>query len=63
VAQKIKLYLEEDVDPLLAKVIRDRGGSCKSLYLPLILALTLFEPLAPGSRPQMEKVNPLLRGV
>lgn len=24
-AQKIKLYLDEDVDPLLAKVIRDRG--------------------------------------
>lgn len=23
--QKIKLYLDEDVDPLLAKVIRDRG--------------------------------------
>ena len=24
-AQKIKLYLDEDVDPLLSKVIRDRG--------------------------------------
>jgi len=25
VAQKIKLYLDEDVDPLLAKVMSDRG--------------------------------------
>jgi uncharacterized protein with PIN domain len=32
VAQKIKLYLDEDVDPLLAKVIRDRGYDVLSTH-------------------------------
>ena len=31
-AQKIKLYLDEDVDPLLAKVIRDRGYDVLSTH-------------------------------
>ncbi|MBM4137288.1 MAG: hypothetical protein FJ241_10730 [Nitrospira sp.] len=31
-AQKIKLYLDEDVDPLLAKVIRDRGYDILSTH-------------------------------
>jgi uncharacterized protein with PIN domain len=32
VVQKIKLYLDEDVDPLLAKVIRDRGYNVLSTH-------------------------------
>lgn len=31
-AQKIKLYLDEDVDLLLAKVIRDRGYDVLSTH-------------------------------
>ncbi len=31
-AQKIKLYLDEDVDPLLAKVIRDKGHDVLSTH-------------------------------
>ncbi|MBI4715076.1 MAG: DUF5615 family PIN-like protein [Nitrospirae bacterium] len=28
----LKLYLDEDVDPLLARVLRDRGMDCLSTY-------------------------------
>jgi predicted nuclease of predicted toxin-antitoxin system len=32
VAQKIKLYLDEDIDPLLTKVLRDRGYDILSTH-------------------------------